>query len=264
MRVFLVIRATSFYHPHFLAKFLRETTDEVVGAALVTRVLPKNDLEHYLRENWRFLKPREMFKMAGKKYSAGVNNLLARICWSERSDDGPFYSVESVLQHFQIDYFEVEIDLNKSEYLDKMHKKNIDVLVNSNSLVLKQELLAIPKIGCLNRHCGLLPAYGGVWPVFQAYRRGERYTGVSVHMMTGRIDDGTVLAHKKVPICPSNTVAELYELCFDLSSQVVIEALDKLRNADYSPDAGGDEPSYYSFPGPSHWRQFRERGGRFI
>jgi len=264
MRIFFVINETSFFHPHFLAKFLRETGDVVVGAAVVTRSAQKNGVENCLLQNWRFLKPYELFKLAQQRYFAYVKDFLVKQEWLDVSDQGPFYSVESVLHYFQIDFFKVKSDINESEYLDRIKKKNIDVLLSSSSLLLKRKLLAVPKICCLNRHSALLPSYGGLLPVFHAYRRGETYTGVSVHVMDSKIDGGTVIAHRKVPIGSSISIADLYEICFDLSSEVVIAALDKVRNNDFSPDAGVEESSYFSSPRPSHWREFRARGGRFI
>lgn len=250
---------TRFYHPNFIAEFLTKTKDKVVGAALVTKILPKNSIEIYLRNNWHYLKPMEITKLAFRK------NLFAfKDYFLKKSRDRIFYSVRSVYKHFDIKFFDVEYDINKRTYIEKIRKVNPDIIVTSNSLIFKEELINLPSICCLNRHSSLLPSYRGLWPVFQAYRNGEKYTGVSIHTMTERIDKGVVLAYKKLSIEPKETIVELYEKCFDVSSDLLIKALDKIRNKDLTPCNESNKPSYFSFPKKEHWDEFRKRGGRLI
>lgn len=57
----------------------------------------------------------------------------------------------------------------------------LDVIISSQSLYFGKKILEIPVLCCINRHSGLLPNNGGLWPGFQAVRKGEPETGVSVH-----------------------------------------------------------------------------------
>jgi len=259
MRVYLIIDETRFYHPGFVSEFLKKTTDEVVGGALVTKVPKKNSIENYLRTHWYYLKPSEMAKLAFRKYTMAMKDLLLR-----RDLNRPFYSVRSVLEFFKIDFIEVRYDMNQKRYIDSIKEKEPDVIVSCNSLIFKEEVIEIPKICCLNRHSALLPSYGGLWPVFQAYRRGEEYTGVSVHVMQRKIDTGNVLAQIKIRIEEGDTIADLYNKCFKISADVVIAALEKVRKGDFTPCSEGYQSSYFSFPVGEHWQEFRKRGGRFI
>lgn len=258
MRIFLVIDETRFYHPDFVADFLRRTDDEVVGGALVIKIPPKNSCDYYLRRNWHCLRMSEMFKLAWLKYSMAFKEIV-----SPKNKDSCFYSVRSVYNQFKIEYIQVEDSINKVEYLDFIRKKAPDVIISSNSLFFKKNLLDIPKICCLNRHSALLPAYGGQWPVLWACIQGEEYTGVSVHVMEEKIDQGAVLAQKKIVITSKDSVADLYRKCFQFSSDVVLAAIEKVRNNDFSPCSNG-QPSYYSGPAKKDWEQFRQRGRRFI
>jgi methionyl-tRNA formyltransferase len=258
MRIFFVIDETSFYHPHFLSKFLRNTTDDVIGTALVTKVPRKNNIELYMMRHWSYLRMSEIVKLAYQKHSAKMLDLLGR------PTDSRFYSVKSVLKNFGVDYFEARTDINKTIYLDKIRSKNPEVIISSNSLIFGEELLGIPSICCINRHSALLPSYGGLWPVFQAFRNGENFTGVSINVMEKEIDRGAVLSFRKIPIEKGATLACLYEKCFDLSSEALIEALDRIRRGSWESRDEGRVASYYSFPRKEHWKQFREKGGRFI
>ena len=259
MRLFLVIDETPFYHPDFIADFLRRAEDRVVGAGLVTKVPPKSNIEQYLRKNWRLLRLDEMARLAFRKCVMTAKNAAF-----PKRRGGRFYSVRAALDLFGVDHFDIEFDANKPQYLDAVRACEPDVVISSNSLIFKQELLDIPSRCCINRHSSLLPAYGGLWPVFQAYRNGELETGVSVHTMELKIDRGVVLAQRAIPIRSGDTLAELYERCFAISADVVLAALEKIRNCDLSPIGTRREPSYFSFPTPDHWNQFRDRGGRFV
>ena len=259
MKVFLIIDETSFYHPNFVSQFLMETSDEVVGAALVTKIPKSHSIEYYLSRKWYFLKFNEILKLIYQSYRAKILDILTK------PSVGKFYSVKSVFKYFKIDYFEVKGDINEIHYLDMIMKKEIDVIVSSNSLIFKSQLLNIPSICCLNRHASLLPSYGGIWPIFQAYRAGEDYVGVSVHTMDSEIDGGIVISYRKIPITLGCTIAELYEKCFELSASVLLDSLDKIRKNEFSScDVSRIHKSYYSFPKKEHWAQFRQRNGRFI
>ena len=250
---------TRFYQPDFVADLLKKTRDEVVGACLVTRIPDKNSIEHYLMKNLSLLKPMEILKLIAKKYSMAFKDMLSKSgCY------GTFYSVRSALNHFKVDFIEVENDINQEPHLNWIIERKPDVLISSNSLYFKKKLLQVPNLCCLNRHSSLLPAYGGLWPVFHAFRNGEKYVGISVHTMESKVDQGVVLAQEKIEIKNGMTLSDLYKECFKKSSQVVLDALEKVRRNDLKSCVEEISSTYFSFPTKEHWMVFRERGGKFI
>lgn len=257
MKLFLIIDETNFYQPDFVAELIRRSDHEITGAALVTKVSAKNNIEHYMLTHWYYLHMAEMAKLACKKITFRLRDKLAK-----RSENGRFYSVSSVFEHFKIDFFKVEYNINRKIYLERVREKEPDVIISSNSLLFGEELLHIPK-HCINRHSALLPSYGGLWPVFQAVRNNEKKTGVSVHLMAPEIDRGPVLSRAEIPIAAEDTIDSLYRKCFSISASVVLEALERLQSG-IRPDVNRYPPSYYSFPSKQHWREFRTRGRRFI
>jgi methionyl-tRNA formyltransferase len=56
-----------------------------------------------------------------------------------------------------------------------------------------------PPRGCVNIHPSLLPAYRGPAPLFWQFRAGETRTGVSLHVVDGGADTGSVIAQQAVP-----------------------------------------------------------------
>ncbi len=259
MRLFLVIDETRFFHPDFSARLIEKTLDDVVGAALVTKVLPKNNITRYLRKHWYYLKVPEILKLVYQNGRMGVQDRL-----SKKMRGGHFHSVRSVLRFFDVDFIEVEYNINQDRYLKFIEEKKPDVILSSNSLYFGDVLLRIPAFGCINRHSALLPSYGGLLPVFQAFRSGEKYTGVTVHKMEKRQDRGPILAQRKIEISGSATVFDLYKRCFEMSPDVVLEALEKIRKNQATCASENVQESYFSFPSEEHWNEFRQRKGRLI
>ncbi len=82
-------------------------------------------------------------------------------------------------------------------------------------------LLDLPRLGAYNMHGSLLPRYRGRAPVNWAILRGERKTGVTLHLMTERADAGDIIDQEAVPIGEDDTAAEVSERCLDAAERVL-------------------------------------------
>lgn len=255
MRVFLVVDETVFFHPDFVHSFLERTKDEVVGVCLVTGIKKKNNIERYIITHFYNLKLIEIIKLGYRQ----IKYLIL-----DKIDSEKDYTVRSVLERAHVLYKEVKYNINTEENLEYIRNCEPDVIISSQSLYFGKNLLRIPKLCCINRHSGLLPRNGGLWPGFQAVRKGERETGVSVHLMNSDIDSGKVLTQIKVKITEGQSLWEIYEKCFRMSVDAVLQALDKIRENDYTPVENGYEKEYYSFPTQEQWKEFREHKGRYV
>ena len=91
--------------------------------------------------------------------------------------------------------------------------------------ILSAELLAIPRLGGINLHGSILPAYRGAAPVARAIQNGETETGVTVIRMTPRIDAGGMIAVARTPIGPDETAGELEDRLALLGAPLVAEAI---------------------------------------
>jgi len=248
LRVFLAIEETPLFHTDFVEALLRDTHDEIVGAARIVWTPPKANLERYLIRNWYRLRPIEMMRL-GWTALAGMADFR-----------GP--TVRSVIDESGIPCFDVTKNINAPEYVERIRDCQPDVILSSQAHIFGETLLNLPKICCLNRHASLLPSYAGLWAPFHAYRCGETKTGVSIHTMAKKIDEGIPLAQRRVSCRDDDTLIGLYAKCFDESADAVLEALDRIRIGDLRACTPNGKTSYFAFPTPQHWREFRARGGR--
>jgi len=63
----------------------------------------------------------------------------------------------------------------------------------------------------LNTHPALLPSFKGDHAVRDALAFGVKVTGCTIHIATGKLDDGRILAQQAVPVMPGDTEATLHE-----------------------------------------------------
>jgi methionyl-tRNA formyltransferase len=107
-------------------------------------------------------------------------------------------------------------------------------------------LLAAPFRGVINCHHSLLPAYRGPQPVYWAIRNGETRTGVSVNVMTERIDEGTLLAQVAVQIFPTDTGGSVLAKLNEAASPLVADVVSQIaRGETRSVNSMVDRASYF-------------------
>ncbi len=84
------------------------------------------------------------------------------------------------------------------DFLDQLRALQPDLFIAAGyALILKPETLAIPRLMAVNFHASLLPYYRGKHPVFRTLRGGERWAGLTVHVMDPGIDTGDIIYHDR-------------------------------------------------------------------
>ena len=119
---------------------------------------------------------------------------------------------------------------NSEEFRNYILKSNVDiVMVGTWKEKLKKETFSMPKIGTVNIHPSLLPRYRGPNPYTQVILRGEKKTGVTVHLIDENLDTGAILLQKEFDILPSDTGKELRERAFVAARELGCELFRKIQ-----------------------------------
>jgi methionyl-tRNA formyltransferase len=90
---------------------------------------------------------------------------------------------------------------------------------------LPTEVLATPRLGCVNLHASLLPKLRGAAPIQWAIARGDTETGISLMLMDEGLDTGPVFTRRVIPIGAECTGGELTERLAELAVTIVREDL---------------------------------------
>lgn len=119
--------------------------------------------------------------------------------------------------------------INAPEGVALVRSLRPDLLVTAAyGQILSAEVLAIPRLGGINLHGSVLPAYRGAAPVARAIQRGETESGVTVIRMTPRIDAGGMIAVAKTPIDPEETAGALESRLAVLGAPLVAASIRAL------------------------------------
>ena len=94
--------------------------------------------------------------------------------------------------------------------------------------MLGAQILEIPRHGCLNLHGSLLPRYRGRCPINWVLVNGETETGVSLHYMTPRPDDGDIVGQKAIPIADDDTALSLHRKAASAAADLLAEVLPRI------------------------------------
>lgn len=133
------------------------------------------------------------------------------------------------------------------EAVEELREYPADVyIVAAFGQFLSQEILDIPRYGCLNIHASLLPRYRGASPIQHAIIDGEKETGVTVQQMVKGIDCGDMLCRKKVEIQDTDTFQTLHDKLMVLGGEAVVETLSLLEQGKLTPEKQKDELSCYA------------------
>ena len=83
------------------------------------------------------------------------------------------------------------------------------ILVAAYGQILSQEILDIPRFGCINMHASLLPKYRGSSPIQHCILAGDTVTGITAMQMDAGMDTGGMIDTIEVPIAEDDTADSL-------------------------------------------------------
>lgn len=121
--------------------------------------------------------------------------------------------------------------LKGSEQLNQILSLNPDIIITAAfGQILPKELLDAPKLGCLNVHASLLPAYRGGAPIHQAVIDGQEETGVTIMYMAEKLDAGDIISQKAIPIEAEDNTGLLFEKLSIVGRDLLKETLPTVIN----------------------------------
>jgi len=91
--------------------------------------------------------------------------------------------------------------------------------------IIKQNILDLPRYGCINLHPSLLPKYRGPAPIRFALLDGAKETGVSVIEMALKMDAGDLLAQEKVSIPLDMDCEQLERVLIPLGAETLLKVI---------------------------------------
>ncbi len=120
------------------------------------------------------------------------------------------------------------------------------IVVVAFGQILSQEILDLPKFGCINVHASLLPRYRGAAPIEWCLINGEKITGVTTMQMDAGLDTGDMLLKSEVEISDEMILPELREKLQEAGAKLLLETLEKLQRGELKPIKQDNSISNYA------------------
>jgi methionyl-tRNA formyltransferase len=108
------------------------------------------------------------------------------------------------------------------------------LVVVAYGLLLPPEVLALPRLGCLNIHASLLPRWRGAAPIERALLAGDATTGITIMQMDEGLDTGPILLQRPIAIGPEATGGTLAASLAELGATALLESLEGLERGTLS------------------------------
>ena len=112
------------------------------------------------------------------------------------------------------------------EYLNRLHALEPDfIVVIAFGQLLKESVLELPKISCINVHASILPKYRGASPINSAILAGDSKTGVTFMEMEKGLDSGPIFKIEEVDIDETDNTETLQDKLAELSALHIADVL---------------------------------------
>ncbi len=105
------------------------------------------------------------------------------------------------------------------------------IVVVAYGMLLPEEILQMPSLGCINVHGSLLPKFRGAAPIQRAILSGEEKTGITIMEMDSGLDTGAMLSWKETTIGKKNN-EELHGELSRIGAQLLLETLERLEKGE--------------------------------
>lgn len=98
--------------------------------------------------------------------------------------------------------------------------------------LIPQSVLDIPRIGWINLHFSLLPAWRGAAPVQHAIKAGDEITGATTFLLEAGMDTGPVFGHITDAIGPHDTSGDLLQRLSVTGAELLVRTLDGIESGE--------------------------------
>lgn len=137
--------------------------------------------------------------------------------------------------------------IKNEEFVNVLKSIEADIyIVVAYGQILSQEILDIPKYGCINVHGSLLPKYRGAAPIQWAIINGEEKTGVTIMYMVKALDSGDMILKKEIEINLEDTYETLHDKMAPIGAKALIEAIDLIEKGESKPEKQDDTLTCYA------------------
>jgi methionyl-tRNA formyltransferase len=255
MRIVLVTQEDPFYLPPALDALCRARGREIV--ALIILPAFNERLRETARRLYDFYGPVDFVRLGLRYAGAKLADRANRV----RPLTRPFSARDVARRHGVPVYQPAKI--NAPAFVTQLRDEiRPDLLVSiAASQILRQKVLDVPRLGCINLHSAPLPRYQGMMPNFWTMVHGEPHATVTIHYMVEKLDAGDIILQRPVPIHPEDSLHDLMVRSKVVGVAALLEAIGQIEEGRVVPRAmDPSQATYFSFPKRADAERLRRMG----
>ena len=249
LRIFITVSEEPVYINPFIKRLIHSLHHEIVGigiqkgrSAVAGKTLGRKFKYLFslaiISDPWNLLKRAVIF---------GCFLFFERIAFT--GIQNPF-SVRTAARQYDIPVIPCE-NINSSDFIRYLEDKDLDVIINQAQVILSKDFIRVPRVGCLNRHAALLPKYRGRLAPFWAYVNGEKESGLSIHFIDEKLDNGPILVQNRFPLSGWILWIHCWTGFSQIAPEAMLKALELIRQEsmeDHLIDNDDSKASCFSSP----------------
>jgi methionyl-tRNA formyltransferase len=133
------------------------------------------------------------------------------------------------------------------ETLTLLRESGADIfVVIAYGQILSPEILAMPRLGCINVHGSILPEYRGAAPIQWCLYNGDKETGITTMLMDAGMDTGAMLLKATTAINLLDNAQDLAQRLSVMGADLLVETLWKLDSGEITPVPQDDAAATYA------------------
>jgi len=120
------------------------------------------------------------------------------------------------------------------------------MVVIAYGLILPKQILSIPRLGCINVHASLLPAWRGAAPIQHAVLKGDAESGVTIMQMDVGMDTGDSLKEVSCSLAANETAGSLHDKLSLMAAKPLLETIAQLATGTINPKPQDNDKATYA------------------
>jgi methionyl-tRNA formyltransferase len=129
------------------------------------------------------------------------------------------------------------LTMKTSDDLQQIKSFDADLMVVvAYGMILTQDVLDTPRLGCINVHASLLPRWRGAAPIQRALMAGDEKTGVTIMQIVRKLDAGDMLHKEECVISATDTASDLHDKLAALGAIGLSKVLEQIEAGILHPE----------------------------
>jgi len=110
------------------------------------------------------------------------------------------------------------------------------MVVAAYGLILPEDVLTAPRLGCINIHASILPRWRGAAPIQRSILAGDKETGITIMQMDIGLDTGDMLSKSVCKINNDMTASQLHDRLMEMGGKALMAIMPAIENQTLEPE----------------------------